>query len=132
MARYLSLRDIDWTMLLIVLLICAVGVLQIYSATIDTVWHAAWWKQIVYIAGGLVLMWMALAVDYHTLMHWVPALYACSVVALLATLRWWATRCSGPSAGSRCPAGFHLQVSEFVKLVIILLVARYLTDLKTR
>ena len=28
------------------------------------------------------------------------------------------------------PGGFHLQVSEFVKLVIILLVARYLTDLK--
>src|SRR5436309_11820068 len=27
--------------------------------------------------------------------------------------------------------GVHLQVSEFVKLVIILLVARYLTDLKT-
>jgi rod shape determining protein RodA len=29
------------------------------------------------------------------------------------------------------PGGVHLQVSEFVKLVIILLVARYLTDLKT-
>jgi len=29
------------------------------------------------------------------------------------------------------PGGIHLQVSEFVKLVIILLVARYLTDLKT-
>jgi len=28
------------------------------------------------------------------------------------------------------PGGIHLQVSEFVKLVIILLVARYLTDLK--
>ena len=27
--------------------------------------------------------------------------------------------------------GFHLQVSEFVKLVIILLVARFLTELKT-
>jgi rod shape determining protein RodA len=29
------------------------------------------------------------------------------------------------------PGGIHLQVSEFVKLVIILLVARYLTELKT-
>jgi rod shape determining protein RodA len=29
------------------------------------------------------------------------------------------------------PGGVHLQVSEFVKLVIILLTARYLTDLKT-
>ena len=36
MAKYLSPRDIDWTVLLIVLLICGVGVLQIYSATRDT------------------------------------------------------------------------------------------------
>jgi rod shape determining protein RodA len=36
MTRYLSVRDIDWTLLAIVLLICAVGVLQIYSATMDT------------------------------------------------------------------------------------------------
>ena len=36
MTRYLSPRDIDWTVLLIVLLICGVGVLQIYSATRDT------------------------------------------------------------------------------------------------
>ena len=57
------------------LLICAVGVLQIYSATRDTGWHSAWWKQIVYMAGGLVLMWLAMAVDYHTLLHHVPALY---------------------------------------------------------
>ena len=28
------------------------------------------------------------------------------------------------------PGGFRFQISEFVKLVIILLVARYLTDLK--
>ena len=53
MARYLSLRDFDWTLLVIVLLICGVGVLQIYSATIDTAYHSAWWKQILYIAGGL-------------------------------------------------------------------------------
>ena len=36
MSKYLSPRDIDWTVLLIVLLICGVGVLQIYSATRDT------------------------------------------------------------------------------------------------
>ena len=34
---YLALRDLDWTLLLIVLMICAVGVLQIFSATRDTV-----------------------------------------------------------------------------------------------
>jgi rod shape determining protein RodA len=130
MTRYLSVRDIDWTLLAIVLLICAVGVLQIYSATIDTNYHSAWWKQIGYVAGGILFMWLLLATDYHTLLHYVPMLYAGSVAALLGTYL------LGESAfGSRrwipLGGGFHLQVSEFVKLVIILLVARYLTELKT-
>ena len=76
-------------------------------------------------------MWLALAVDYHTLLHYVPMMYIVSVVALLGT-------CAGRGYGIRLQAldshawvaGIHLQVSEFVKLVIILLVARYLTDLK--
>jgi len=55
-------------------------------------------------------------------------MYAGSVVALLVTY------VIGEKAyGSRRWvrwAGIHLEVSEFVKLVIILLVARYLADLK--
>jgi rod shape determining protein RodA len=73
-------------------------------------------------------MWLVLASDYHALMHHVPVMYVVSVVALLGTYL------IGEAAfGSRrwipLGLGFHLQVSEFVKLVIILLVARYLTDL---
>jgi rod shape determining protein RodA len=128
--RHLSIRDIDWPLLLITLVICGVGVLQIYSATMETDYHGAWWKQIVFVMGGLFLMWVILAVDYHALLHYVPMLFIASVVALLGTY------IIGESAfGSRrwipLPGGFHLQVSEFVKLVIILLAARYLTELKT-
>ena len=85
MTKYLSPRDIDWTVLLIVLLICGVGVLQIYSATRDTDYTAAWWKQIVYVVGGLFLMWLVMVVDYHSMLHYVPALYIGSVAALLVT-----------------------------------------------
>ena len=58
-------------------------------------------------------------------------LFVGSVLALLVTYA------IGDSAfGSKrwipLPGGFHLQVSEFVKLVIILLVARYLTELSSR
>jgi rod shape determining protein RodA len=127
MARYLSLRDIDWPLFLITLLVCGVGVLQIYSATMDTDFHGAWWKQILYVIGGVVLMWMILAIDYHTLLHYVPMLFVGSVLSLLITYA------VGESAfGSKrwipLGGGLHLQVSEFVKLVIILLVARYLTE----
>jgi rod shape determining protein RodA len=130
MSRHLSLRDTDLTLLVIVLLICGAGVLQIFSATLDTGFHGAWWKQIFYIAGGLLLMWLILAVDYHSMLHYVPMLYAASVVALLGTAAFGA-QIFGSKRWIPLPGGIHLQVSEFVKLVIILLVARYLTDLKT-
>ncbi len=132
MTKYLSPRDIDWTVLLIVLLICAVGVLQIYSATLRHGLHlSAWWKQIVYVAGGLVLMWLAMAVDYHT--HaalCAGALYRHRAGAVGHVFDWRAN-VRVAALDSDLDSGIHLQVSEFVKLVIILLVARYLTDLKT-
>jgi rod shape determining protein RodA len=124
---HFSLRDIDWPLLLIALVICAVGVLQIYSATFDTNFHSAWWKQILYVAGGLVLMWLIMAIDYHSLLHYVPVLFITAVLALLGTYvigeSAWGSRRWIPIA-----LGFKLQVSEFVKVVVILLVARYLTD----
>lgn len=130
MSRYLSLRDLDWLLLGIVTIICGVGVLQIYSATLDTNFHSAWWKQIIYIFGGWLLMWVILAIDYHSLMHYVWSLYVASVVALLGTAV-VGDKVFGSKRWIPLPGGVHLQVSEFVKLVIILLVARYLTELKT-
>jgi rod shape determining protein RodA len=129
-SRYLSIRDIDWTVLIVALIISAVGVLQIYSATRGTIWADAWWKQIIYLIGGLVLMWIVLAVDYHTLMHFVPPMYLASVLALLGTFV-LGKQVFGSRRWIPLPGGFRFQVSEFVKLVIILLVARFLTELKS-
>lgn len=128
--RYLSLRDIDWTLVIIVLIICAVGVVQIYSATLGTDAHSSWWKQILYVVGGLFLMWVVLSVDYHTWLHHVFLMYALSVVALLGTAV-VGEAAFGSTRWIPLPGGIHLQVSEFVKPVIILLVARLLTELKS-
>lgn len=130
MARYRSFRDLDWPLLIISLVLCTLGVLQIYSATHgDTPWRSAWWKQIIFILIGLGLMWLVMSVDYHTLLGQVPILYGLSVLGLLATVavgnvvfhaRRWISL-----------FGTNFQISEFVKLVIILLVARYLSELKS-
>ena len=129
MAAYRSLRDFDWSMMILACAICALGVLQIFSATHDSDWAGVWWKQVIWILAGFAVMWIATLVDYHTLLGQVPILYAVSVATLIATQvigmtafhskRWIGT------------PGIHLQVSEFVKLVLVLLVARYMTELKT-
>ena len=128
MSGYLNVRDIDWGMLVIVLVICALGVMQIFSAAHGTAWQDAWWKQMVWVAAGLLLMWVASAVDYHSLMQHITALYLMSV-ALLVTVLLIGKQAFGSTRWIPLAPGFHLQVSEFVKLVIILLVARYMTEL---
>ncbi|MCC7233867.1 MAG: rod shape-determining protein RodA [Bryobacterales bacterium] len=127
MSSYRSFRDLDWGLLAMALTICSIGVLQIYSATHEfPVWENAWWKQVLYILLGLVLMWFIASVDYHTLLGQVPVMYITTVLLLLVVL------VSGKSiAGARrwiqLP-GILFQVSEFAKLMIILLVARFLTE----
>ena len=130
MAHYRSFRDLDWPLIIIALAICSIGVLQIYSATHETpVWQDAWWKQIIYIGMGLVLLWVTTKIDYHTLLGQVPILYLGTIVTLIGTFL-----VGKMVFGSRRWigfAGFHFQVSEFAKLVIVLLVARYLAELKS-
>ena len=122
------LRDLDWLMMLIALALCGLGVLQIYSATHETKFLNIWWRQIMYIIIGLLLMWLVCTVDYHTLIGQVPWLYIVTVLLLLLV-----TALGTKLGGSRRwiqILGFSFQVSEFAKLVIVLLVARYLTGLR--
>ena len=48
-------RGMDWYLLILTLVICCLGVLQIFSATEGTKWQDAWWKQVVFVGGGLLL-----------------------------------------------------------------------------
>src|SRR6266849_9260124 len=129
MARYRSFRDFDWPLLAVALIICALGVLQIYSATHDTRWQDAWWKQIIWIAIAMGLMWIASSIDYHTLLAQVPLMYGLSIGSLIAVLS--VGRLVFGSRRWIHILGFNFQISEFVKLVIILMVAKYLSELKS-
>jgi rod shape determining protein RodA len=130
MAKYRSVRDLDWPLLVISLIISAVGILQIYSATRDTAWRDAWWKQAAAVGLGLVLMWIVASIDYHSLLGQVPLLYGFSVCTLAAVFIVGKT-VFGSRRWIPLVGGIHLQVSEFVKIVIVLLVARYLTELRS-
>jgi rod shape determining protein RodA len=128
MPRYRSFRDLDWPLLLITLVICGLGVLEIYSATLGTKFQDAWWKQIVWVALGIALMWLMASIDYHTLLGQVPLYYGVTVAGLLVTV----TLAKKVFGAKRWLTiwGFNLQVSEFAKIVIVLMVARYLSELK--
>ena len=130
MAAYRSIRDLDWGLVFTALIICSIGVLQIYSATQDVeVWASAWWKQILYVLIGVIFLWIIASIDYHTLLGQIPIIYISTIVLLLAVLI-FGKSIAGARRWIQLP-GFHLQVSEFAKLMIVLLVARFLTELRS-
>ena len=104
MPAYRSLRDFDWLMLILVCAICALGVLQIFSATHDTHYADAWWKQAIWIMAGFMAMWIATLIDYHTLLGQVPILYVLSVATSDRDLCRRNDAPSAPAAGSAPPA----------------------------
>lgn len=123
MLRFSRFRDFDWVLLGFVLLLSLISVLEIKSATLHTKFHGFDQKQIGFLAVGLVLMFLMSLIDYHRLIDIVPYAYGVSLVSLVAVLA-VGTKVLGAKRWIRVPGG-HFQPSEWIKLVLIVSVARY-------
>ncbi len=131
MRRFLSLRDFDWTLLGFVMILSVISVLEIYSATMHTKFHGFEKMQILWILGGLTAMFVMSVIDYHRLLNAVYWFYGFCLVSLVAVLA-IGTRVNGGKRWIKLPGGIHFQPSEWVKLVLIVVVARYFAALAGR
>jgi rod shape determining protein RodA len=130
MLSFRTLRDVDWTLLILTLILCGIGVLQIYSATQSTSEADRWWKQVIYIFVGLFVFYLVSQIDYHTLVGQAPLMYVV-FAGILVFLLILSRVVLGAKRWISLGAGFKLQPSEFMKLILILFVARYISELKT-
>src|SRR6266446_3974263 len=116
-----SINDYDWWLLATAFAICGIGVLEIWSATHASHLAGMHMHQMYWIALGVILMFLFSRVDYHTIMEQAPLLYLIAMVALVAVLAMGHTRFG---AKRWLPIlGGCLQVSELVKLIIIVVMA---------
>jgi rod shape determining protein RodA len=124
-----GIRDYDWWLVAILAAICALGVIEIYSATHGSALVGMHVKQLRWLAVGVVVMFALSRVDYHLIMDQAPILYIIGIVALLAVLLVGHTRFG---AKRWIPVmGEFLQVSELVKLIIIIVLARFFAEVRT-
>ena len=123
-------HDFDWTLMAIVGAICSIGVLEIYSSTHASGMAGLQWKQLMWIGIGLVGMLVISRIDYHTLMDQAPALYLIGVAGLVIVLLIGFSRL-GAKRWISLGGGVTLQVSEIMKLIIIIVLARYFTEVRT-
>jgi rod shape determining protein RodA len=114
----------DWFLLLMVILVAIAGVVNIYSATHS--WGNAvpfYQRQICWLGGGLVIALLCCLFDYRWLRRWAWPLY-CGAVLLLAGVFVVGKVAMGARRWIHL-GFFNLQPSEIVKIVIIVILARY-------
>jgi len=131
MSRYISFRDFDWLLFIFVMLLCGLGVLEIRSATEHTKFAGAHIKQLYWITGGIVGMFLMSFINYQKLLDAVHWMYIVSIASLLTVII-FGQKYLGARRWIKMPGGGHFQPSEWVKLILILAVAKYFADLHQR
>jgi len=131
MSRYISFRDFDWVLLLFVLIICGLGVMEIHSATEHTKFAGSHIKQIYWVAGGVGAMFLMSLISYQKLLDGVHWMYIVCITSLLSVMV-FGQKYLGARRWVKLPGGNHFQPSEWVKLILILAVAKYFAEMQNR
>lgn len=123
--RYLT--GVDWGLLVSALLLAAVGLATVHSASselaIDYLPRQAIWLGL-----GVISLLVASSVDYHTLLDHSSLIYLCGLAGLV--LVFFLGHEAGGAQSRLGFAGFSVQPSEFAKLATAIALSRYLGELK--
>jgi rod shape determining protein RodA len=123
-----AMLNVDWVLVVTTLLLAAVGVATIRSATFAGPSWALYLKQASLVCIGLLVLLATLVVDYHRLADRAVLLYVATAGVLLWVLRF------GPIVkGTRrwfFLAGVQIQPSELAKLVAAILVAKIFSEMR--
>lgn len=122
--RERSLPTLDWNFIGTAIVIAAIGVVLIYSATWFTDPNLTVVKrQMIWVAVGVALLIAFLIVDYRILFDIAPILYGIGLLLLVYLLVWGQVTANVRSwihIGA-----FQFQPSEFMKIFTALMLARY-------
>jgi rod shape determining protein RodA len=120
-------KDFDWILFGAALLLALIGLTEIYSATMNLPGDVSFMKQAIFVAAGIALMFVVASVDYHSISEHIPWLYLGSLAVLIYT-----PLAARKIAGARSWIDFgpvSVQPSEMIKMVVVVAMARYLSDL---
>jgi rod shape determining protein RodA len=109
-------------------LLSLISITEIYSATMAQGNEHYFLRQAAWVGVGIVFLFVIAAIDYHIISEHIPLLYVLSLGALLYTLL-----LGHRVSGSKSWVGFGsitIQPSEFIKMVAVVALARYLSELR--
>ncbi|MDH5637403.1 MAG: rod shape-determining protein RodA, partial [Nitrospinota bacterium] len=124
------IKIFDFPLLAMTLTLCAVGVAAIYSANLQSeseFMKSLYLRQSYYIVLSLILMAAVLVVDYRALERFAYPIYFIGLAALAGTLLFG--KIGGGSRRWIEIAGYNIQPSEIMKIILIIILARVFGDI---
>ncbi|WP_030170825.1 rod shape-determining protein RodA [Spirillospora albida] len=132
--RAAGLRRLDWTLILIVLVLSVAGAVLVRSATFQLMIEQGkdpesyLKRHILNLLIGFVLGGLVTVLDYRLLRAYVPILYAVACVGLVAVLTPLGSTINGSHSWIVLGGGFQVQPSEFAKVGLVVLLAMILGE----
>ncbi|MDR0302804.1 MAG: rod shape-determining protein RodA [Treponema sp.] len=126
--KFNDILKIDYLLLLPVLVLLMLGILFIYSSGITSAGiqvSKEYVRQIIWTSAGLVIALVLALVNYRRFYNMSIYIYLASLLPLIYTLLF--SRIAYTARWLRI-GSFGVQASEFVKISVIILLARYLAD----
>lgn len=118
-----SLRDFDWLIAILAIAIVCFGIWQIHNALPN---ENYWQKQIIGLCIALVAMLVITFSDYRRIVDAAPVFYGVGLILLaLVLVPGLGVKVNGQTAWLRLPVIGQFQPSEFVKVPVVLMWAKY-------
>jgi len=121
-------KDFDWPLLASALLLSFLSLAEIYSSTMTQPSESFFLRQLAWVTVGIVFLFVVAAIDYHLISEHIPWIYVLALGALLYTLA-LGHRVSGSKSWVNL-GRIQFQPSELIKMVVVIALARYLSELR--
>jgi rod shape determining protein RodA len=123
-----TIKSVDWTIILAVLLLMVLGILFIYSSGITIIGDIVsteYRKQIVWVISGFLILLASIFIDIKRLSDYIPVLYSIFLLVLVYT-KFFGKIVNGARSWLSIIGDYGIQPSEFMKIITVLFLARYL------
>lgn len=126
--RKRELKNIEWSLLIVAIILCSVGLVALFSATQEAEYDE-FNKQIIWLVVSLIIMVLVMLVDYDLIVKASPVFYGIFIILLIAVL--FTPPVNG--ATSWFDIGFFsFQPGEFAKVFVILFLALAIKKMQER
>ena len=126
--RKRELKNVEWSLLVVALILSAIGLVALFSATQESEYDD-FYKQCIWLAVSLVIMVIVMCINYETIVKLSPIFYGGFIILLIGVL--FTSSINGATSWFDIGA-FSFQPGEFAKVFVILFLAFAITKIQER